>query len=430
MIAKLFLLLGAQSPERYIKSAFWIALTKFLSIGISLASTFYIARTLGPQNLGELTYAVSIVNLLAFFGAIASSTVIVRDLVKEGANQRNILGTAWVLISLGILVTVICVAALALVLPHDSITLLVVAILCLAQLCTPFHVSQYIFYAKAETKHISLSQLGIHIGISLAKIIAMMYGQGVLVLAAIMFFEQFFIASINVFLYTRYTNIKLLSWEFDMSYAKKLALDSIPFVFITMSSVVSGRIDQVFIKHYIDTATVGLYSVAVQLTEMWQVLPLVLLSSLFPALVNSHVAQNKYRNRIISLILLFGFFSLFASLATSLLAPLLVPIIYGNAFSASIPLLQIYVWSLFGTVVGILITNILVTENFRRIQIMVGLVPMLINVILNMLWIPMYGATGAAWATVISYTLAPIIPFFYSSIRQKLYATKTSTDLD
>lgn len=419
MISKLSVLLGANNPKRYLTSTIWIIVTKLISVSISLASIFYVARTLGPQNFGELNYALSIVNLLAFFGAIASSTIICRDLVRQPENGRIILGTAWVLTMLGTLLTIVSIFVLTLFLPHDQITLYIIGILCLAQICSPFSVIQNVFYAKAETKRLSLAQMGVHISVSLAKIIVMTQNQGVLVLASIMFFEQFILALITIILYKRYTHMRLREWRFDGSYAKQLALDSIPFVFISMSILVSGRIDQILVKHFIDTAAVGMYSVAVQLTEIWQVLPQILLVALFPALVNAHATRHIYSKRIIAMVVLLSVYCIGTSLATTLLAPVIVPLIYGVAFLPSIPLLQIYTWSLFGTVAGFLITNILVTENKRGIQIMVGLLPMLVNIILNLILIPNHGAAGAAWATVISYSLAPLIPFFYPSIRQK-----------
>lgn len=420
MIAKLFLLLGAQSPRRYVTSTLWIFLTKTLSIAVSLAAIFYIARTLGPQNFGELNYAISIVNLLAFFSAIASTSVICRDLVKNPEKERVILGTAWVLSMAGTLLTVVLAFVLLFFLPHEHITFYIVGLLCLAQICSPFTVAQTIFYAHAKTKQISLTQLGIHISVSIAKIVAMTFDQGVIVLAAIMFMEQLLMAGMMIILYTRHTNITITKWTFDSTYARTLALDSIPFVFISMSILVSGRIDQVFLKHFLDTAAVGYYSVAVQLTEIWQVVPQILLAALFPALVNAHLAQENYGKRILALLALLGLYSLGVSLATTVLAPLLVPLIYGVAFTASIPLVQIYTWSLFGTVAGFLITNVLVTENKRLVQVVVGVVPMILNIVLNIILIPKAGAAGAAWATVISYSLAPLIPFFFTSIRQQL----------
>ncbi len=412
--------LGASNPTRYIKSAGWIVGTRILSLAISLASMFYIARTLGPQNFGELNYAISLVNMLAFFAAIAGGTIICRDLVKTPTARDRILGTAFVLSMAGVLITVLLAILLTFILPHSDITFFVVGLLCLAQLVSPFQIIQNHFVATADTRYISITQLIVHIVVSMAKILAMTYDQGVLVLAAIMLLEQVLLALIMVFLYRTHTYSTLKNWTFDAAYAKSLALDSIPFVFITMSIVVSGRIDQVFLKQFIDSTAVGIYTVAVQLTELWQVVPQMLLVALFPALVNAHTAQVNFKRRVFALTLLLFVYSLLAVTVTTILAPFLVTLIYGSAYVASVPLLQIYIWSIFGTLGGFLITNVLVTNNQRKIQIAVGVVPMILNILLNLWWIPVYGAAGAAWATVVSYSLAPIIPFLFTSIRQQL----------
>ncbi len=420
MIAKLFLLLGAHSPKRYVASTFWILFTKILSIGVSLAATFYIARTLGPQNYGELNYALSIVNLLAFFSAIASTTVICRDLVKQPEREQTILGTAFILSMAGTILTVVIVGILLFFLPHEHITFYIVGLLCLAQLCAPFSVAQNIFYANTKTKYISLTQLSVHITVSIAKIVAMTFDQGVIVLATIMLVEQLLLSLIMVTLYTSYTKHYVWHWNVDWSYAKQLAHDSVPFVFISMSILVSGRIDQVFLKHYIDTMSVGFYTVAVQLTEIWQAVPQTLLVALFPAMVNAHRSGYHYARRIVALSGLLLIYSIGVSALTTVLAPYIVPLIYGEAFVASIPLLQIYTWSLLGTVFGFLITNILVTDNQRLIQVVMGVFPMLLNIVLNIILIPRAGAAGAAFATVISYSTAPLIPFCFASIRYKI----------
>lgn len=424
-------LLGASNPARYFKGTFWIIFTRVISMGISLITAFYIARTLGPQNFGELSYALSIISLLAFLSTFANSIVVCRNLVRNPEQQNTILGSGWVLSSFGTIASLILVIILILIFPHNHVTILVIAILSAAQLLTPFQITQNVFFARADTKNLSLGQLFIHICISSAKVLAMINGQGVVVLAGIIFIEQLLSATVFVYLYKKLTKDSLLNWAWDKSYAKKLALDGLPFVIVAMSVTASARIDQVFIKHYIDTATVGLYSVAVQFTEIWQVFPQMFIAALYPALVNAHTSNQFYKKRAYYLALLVIGYSGAASFATFILAPYVIPIIYGQAFLESIGLLQIYIWSLFGTVMGFLVTNLLITENLRKIQIAVGVVPMIINVILNILWIPIYGAEGAAWATVISYSITPLIPFFFTSVRQKLigYATNKSTNL-
>jgi len=419
LFSKVPQLLGAQAPQRYIKGIFWVLIARVLSMGVSLVTVFYIARTLGPQNFGELSYSVSVITLLAFFGAIASSTVICRDLVRNPELQHKIIGTSWILALLGNLVTIFLVFLLVAILPHDKITIMVIAILSIAQLFTPFQVTRNVFFATAETKKISLGQLIIHIIISLLKVIAMISGKGVLVLASIMLLEQIFIATASLALYIIHTKTNPLSWRWDSTYAKNITFDSLPFVLITLSSTVAARIDQVFIKYFVNTTTVGLYNVAVQFTEIWQVLPQTFIAVLFPAIVNAHISKTFYKKRVLMMAVLIITYSTSISILITIFAPYIVPLIYGDAFISSVPLLQVYTWSLLGIVIGFMITNVLVTENQRKIQIVVGVVPMFLNIALNLLWIPSYGALGAAWATVLSFTCAPLIPFFFKDIRAK-----------
>jgi len=417
--------LQTSNPKRYLRSAYWIILSRILSLGVSLIATFYIARTLGPQNFGELSYATSIVSLLSFFAALASSTVLTRDLTRNPTSEQTILGSAWLIAFSGTIVTTILIAIFVILFPHDQLTILVIAIIAMAQFLASFQITQNYFIVHTETKLVSIAQLAVHITISLAKIIAMTYHQGVLVLAGILFLEQVLIACSLIFLYWRTAHHTPLAWKVDRQYAKKLAFDSLPFVIITLSSTISGRIDQVFIKQMIDTSTVGIYNVAVQLTEVWQVIPLMFLAALYPALVNVHQTKNVYNKRLLALFLTLTFYSIAASAVTFFIAPYFIPLIYGAAFISSIPLVQIYCWALFGTVSGYLATNYLITENKRTAQIVVGLIPMVVNVILNIAWIPTYGATGAAWATVISYSCTPIIAalyYFAHNKRQTKYA--------
>jgi O-antigen/teichoic acid export membrane protein len=413
-------LLGARNPERYLKSALWIISARFASLGVSLIATFYIARSLGPQNFGELNYALSVLSLLAFLAALASGTIISRDLVREPNREPSILGSAWIVSCIGSIATLLLLSLFVLIVPHDRITLSVLGILVIGQFFTPFSILKNVFIAKTETKYVSLANLFVHVIVSAAKVLAMLLGGGVLVLAVILLLEQFFSALTLILLYRFSPRHSSFLWKIDWAYAVRLATHSLPFVVLAFSSIVSGRLDQVFLRHFIDTTTVGYYSVAVQLSELWHVLPIFLVAALYPAIVNARVSPQMYRKRLFSFgvfLLLYGFAA--ASVMT-VFAPHLVPLIYGDAFIPSIPVLQLYSWSMAGIIVGFLVNHFLATEHLYRVQIIAAILPTIINIALNMWWIPLYGMQGAAAATVISYALAPCIPFVYPSVRKVL----------
>jgi len=408
-------ILGGQKPLRYLKSAFWLISSKVASMAVSLAAAFYIARSLGPQNFGELNYALSVIGILAIFGSIVST--LYRDIVRSPDKEGVILGTAWLISFSASLVTSTLALFYVFVTPHDQLTIWVIALLCIAQFFTPFSIIQNVFYAKTETKWLSVTNFLAHLTISSLKIITMATGGGVLMLASIMVFEQILNMLIYAFLYTFVHKKSFRAWGVDFQYAKQMLADSIPFVLVAGSMAIAARIDQVFIKIVLDITTVGLYGMAVQMSEIWQFVPGIILTAFFPAIVNAKSNPNTYKKRLGALVGVFLLYGVSISLIISSFAPKIVETIYGEAFLGGVSILQVYVWSLPGMIIGFVVQYFLMNENLRRIQVYTAVIPTILNVVLNIILIPKMGAVGAAWATVISFSLLPFIPLLFRSTR-------------
>lgn len=46
---------------------------------------------------------------------------------------------------------------------------------------------------------------------------------------------------------------------------------------------------------------------------------------------------------------------------------------------------------------------------------------MVVNVILNLIWIPKYGLVGSAYATLISYSIGPLTLLLFKDTRKVLF---------
>jgi PST family polysaccharide transporter len=93
----------------------------------------------------------------------------------------------------------------------------------------------------------------------------------------------------------------------------------------------------------------------------------------------------------------------------------LVQLLFGTEFSASTPVLQIHIWAGVFIFMRALLSRWLLAEDLLRFSLLTHVAGAVMNVALNLMLIPRYGAIGAAVATVISYASAGWLALFLSA---------------
>ena len=86
--------LTSQEFRKYFANTSWLLGERVLRMTISLFVGIYVARYLGPERYGLLSYAVSFVWLFSAFLDLAHREIIVSELVKTPEQQNMILGSA------------------------------------------------------------------------------------------------------------------------------------------------------------------------------------------------------------------------------------------------------------------------------------------------------------------------------------------------
>jgi len=105
--------------------------------------------------------------------------------------------------------------------------------------------------------------------------------------------------------------------------------------------------------------------------------------------------------------------SLLAGLAGALiifiLAPYLIPWIFGKEFTGSVRLIQMILPGILILILFRILNSRLAGMGKPQIAIYTFIPALVLNILLNYLWIPAYGAMGAVWATNISYAAGTIL---------------------
>lgn len=409
--------------RKYLGNAGWLLGARILTLGVSFLATLYIARNLGPESFGQLSYALSFIGLFGFIASLGIDGILYRDLIRYPERKEALLGTAlFIKLVAGTFAAGMAIM-LSFFLSTDDVSSILILILAATFILNAFQIIQFEFQARADSKYPSLVAVAIAIVLNVLKVIVIAVGEGVIYLACILLLESVLYALAYLWVYMRQHGRSLAHWHFDRTYAVSLLKDSFPLIALSAFSIIYARIDQVFIKHLIDAHAVGIYDAAVRVAEIWSFLPGLLIAALFPAIVNAKsVSVEMYNRRLGRLAALLMGIAISTALVVSLSAPLIMRTLYGEAFMSGVPVLQVYVWAFIGTSLGILITQYLVTENLRRLLTFVAFVPMVVNVLLNMLWIPTHGVVGAAYATLISYSLMPFMLLIFRQTRIQVRA--------
>ncbi len=173
------------------------------------------------------------------------------------------------------------------------------------------------------------------------------------------------------------------------------------------------RIDILIIGFFKGKSEVGLYSLGVAFaTQLWQIPTAVAL------VIRTRVANSKnpevMKFAVARLVRISLIVCTVLSVLLYFIAPLIIPLIYGKEFTDSSPMMQAILPGILMFVIFHIINGSILGIGRPDLIIKIFIPALLVNILLNFIWIPEFGGIGAAWATNVSYsfgTLATIIVF-------------------
>ena len=178
------------------------------------------------------------------------------------------------------------------------------------------------------------------------------------------------------------------------------------------------RIDTAMIGYLVDEGEVALYNAAFVIVEGSFFLP----SLITAALIGSLSQTDRFLPSFQKGIKILGISGLLFGALVSFLSVWFFNNFYPPEFSKSGNLLQLLSWAIPLVYLGTLMTQSLVAIDKQKIYLLFTICGLLINIILNLIWIPEYGATGAVWSTLITESFVPIAcgAVIFQEIKKKI----------
>ena len=406
--------------RKYVKNTGWLMLGRVGSMAIKMVTSIQVANFLLPARNGMLGTSVAYISLFAALASLGLDSFIVKELHQYPKNRDTILGTSFLLkTSAGLLcLPLIYIAWLSF--PLSDIPYLFILILSFGGIFQSLTIIDAYFQSEIKSKYIMQVQIVGNIISAIIKLLLIFYFKAELIYFVYTYVFDILLLSIGYLIIYKKQGQSIFKWRYDQKLAKKLLHLSWPLIISGIMVSIYMRIDLIMLGELLGeqgAATSGSYATVVMFSEALNFVPIVIVSSLFPAILNARRDDlERYKKRLQNLFdlmvwLSFGF-AIFISIASPLIYKLLKP-----EFAAAAPVLAVHVWGSLFVFLGVASSQFLITEGYNKLTFVRTGVGALINIALNFILIPEMGMMGTAIATVIAYFSATFLILFISKTR-------------
>lgn len=400
-----------------INNAAWIIACKIVQAVLRLVITMLMARYLGPSNYGVISYAASVVAFVVPIMQLGFRNTLVQDFVNSPHNEGRILGTA---LGLNVLSAAACMVGVcafsAVANAGEKSTIIVCALYSTSLLFQALEMCQYWFQSKLLSKYTSLTMLAAYVLVSVYKFIILLTHRSIYWFAVSDAIEYMLISVFLIYFYKKAGGQRL---SFSLSTGKSMFEKSRYYIVSNLMVTIFAQTDKIMLKLMSGDEITGYYSAAITCANITSFVFYAIIDSVRPSIFqNKNENQQKFEESLSNLYSIIIYFSLVQSLAIAVFAPLVVKILYGAQYEASVNVLRLVVWYTTFSHMGIVRNIWILTEGKQKKLWMINLSGAMLNVVINYLLIPHFGAMGAAFASLMTQIFTNVIlGFIMKSIR-------------
>jgi O-antigen/teichoic acid export membrane protein len=373
---------------------------RVVNLVLGVVVTFVLARALGSHAFGLWSTLLAITQITTSFGELGLSQIAISRAASEPEREAEWLGG---LLSLRLLLAIpitiaSIVAVFLLVSSHEG--RLAGTLLSLVMLVGAASTLGVVFQLRVRN-HISMAILTINSVVWGAGVIVVALLSGsIVVFAAVFLATSAFTTTLTAVLASRTAAVRVRGtrtlWRPMLRVGLGLGAAGI---LVTLYV----RLDQILVFKIAGSRQAGLYAADYRLLEGIQFIPGSVMTTLFPLIAAAYPA---HRERVRELLQSSAEYLTMASLPilafTVVAAHPIVKLLFGGQFAAAAPALPVLAGAFISISLGYLVGNMVVILELQRVFLRYAALGLIVNAVLNVVFIPRYGFQAAAWITLLT----------------------------
>ena len=384
----------------------WLLVDRGGRLAIAFFLGIWVARQLGPASFGVLTYAQALISVISFLNLAAIEAIVVRMLVDEPSRHDEILGSAVLLRVAGGLAAILTSVVLVYAMNAQGDLVFITPVIACTTLFQSVDVVDYWFRRILRSRYGVIARLlALLIG-AILRIFATTTADPLRAVALAIAAESILVAIALTFAMRR-TGASVMSWRPSWQRAVAIVRQSSAILLSAVAIAIYVRFGFIVLGNVAGSDQVGQLSVASTVAETLHALPVAFVASYGPILMGIRLtAPDAFQLKFRKLLQVFTVGSLLLALSVSLIAPWLMPFAFGKSYAASGTILSILVWSIVFVYISVASELWFVGNSLQRYLLPKTVVSAAAYLVLVMTLIPLYGAKGAAVATLITYSIS------------------------
>lgn len=423
---------GTFGRDRLVRGGAVVAVGTVIQKVVSFGYVALLARWLSVDVLGVYSFALAFGTIASVAGDLGVDQVAIREVSARSDKERGaVIGTAMVGKAIAATVTFLLAVGASMFFDDRS---RVPALLAASVIFTtvPATTGIALVGRMQPLWPVVLKTLS-QIAIAGAVLGAARAGMSVTTIIVIQVAANVATTGVSAYVTWRLNPYRL---EFDPRLLRLFARSGGLLAVSTLFVVVYGRIDQILLGMLADYAEVGRYAVAVRLVDGINWLPVAAASVALPTLSHlagtmgsSSASERAARARRLTRkgyrYLAVGILPLTA-LAAVIGGPIMAAV-FGSQFGGSGQVLALLLVAQFFGGAWVVARQVLIANDALVYLVVLAAAAAVVNVALNLLLIPTYGATGSAWATLASYAAPFAVALAFGRIRWAFASAMTAT---
>lgn len=416
---KSFLFSNISPRQTVIKNTIWMWISEIFSRGFKVLVYLYVIRMLGPEKFGIWEYLLSFVGVFFILADFGVSNIFIRDYQSDENKEKHLSTYFLIKVSLSVIFALIALFGFFGSKKYQSFLVYVLMIIFYALMNVENFFENYFIAVQKVEKRFIFNFLSAII-LFLSVVIGVFLYKDISVLVVSYLISVIFGIIVAFIFFNQEAKLKLI---FDISLIKKYLFNGFPLVIFGLLGYLLFNIDKIILTHMRPIEEVGYYSAVTRILGVLLAIPSLFNTALYPYLAKLvlKVKEEKvFFKNLVTLFKLIIFFSVIVAFIISLifyfLAQFFISFLFGDQYLPAVPILKSFIWMIILVFPTTFLDFFLISNNKQWLDFIITLIPTVLNIFLNLAFIPKFGVFGAIYSSLLAQFLNLVLTLITSTI--------------